>query len=128
MLQKYFYSLFIISILFIGVSSNKALAEYNEAAQPIIAADNTTIVSQETFLKLQQTFNSEQNIDSSVTQNLSDSSLYHYPMWYCVSQPYYSNAWYYWYSTNLDYARYRALNACTSNHGYNCYVNCRITY
>ncbi|NQW45373.1 MAG: hypothetical protein HQ462_08220 [Deltaproteobacteria bacterium] len=128
MLQKYFYPFLIISIFLMGVSSNKALSENNEAAQQIITADNTTIVSQETFLKLQQTFNSAESIDSSVTQNPSDASLHYYPMWYCVSQPYYSNAWYYWYSTNLDYARYRALNACTSNHGYNCYVNCRITY
>lgn len=128
MLQKYFYPFLIISIFFLGVSSYKALAENNEAAQPIITSDNTTIVSQETFLKLQQTFNSEESIDSSVTQNSFDASLHYYPMWYCVSQPYYSTAWYYWYSTDLNYARYRALNACTFNHGYNCYVNCQITY
>jgi hypothetical protein len=49
-----------------------------------------------------------------------------WPVYYCQAESYFTGNWYYWYSEDLNYARYMALNACIRDNGYTCTVGCRI--
>jgi hypothetical protein len=120
---------FFLTLAFIStIQSAHGLVKDEEIAQNPLPPKNTTIISEDEFLKLQRSVDPKKLSNPSEIQSLHNSSLSYYPVWYCVAQAYYSGAWYYWYSTNLDYARYRALNACTFYNGYTCYVNCQIRY
>jgi len=107
---------------------SKGFAKLEEGAEKPIPAKNTNIISETEFAKLQQHFDPKKSINPSEIQSLPSSALNYYPVWYCVAQSYYSGAWYYWYSPNYNYSRYRALNACTAYNGYTCFVNCEIRY
>lgn len=103
-------------------------AKVSESTENLIPAKNTSIISESEFFKLQQHFDPKKSLDSSEIQSLPSSALNYYPIWYCVAQSYFSGAWYYWYSPDYNYARFRALNACTYYNGYTCFVNCEIRY
>ncbi|MFM8314836.1 MAG: hypothetical protein ACKOA8_11170 [Deltaproteobacteria bacterium] len=108
--------------------SSVTIAKNEELAQNPLPAKNTTIITEPEFLKLQKSMDPQKLGDPSESQDLNHSSLYLYPVWYCVAQSYWSGNWYYWYSPDLNYSRYRALNACTFYNGYTCFVNCQIRY
>ena len=128
MLQKRIFLLVIASLVFHFIQSKQLLAQAEESTQSPLIAENTTIISEADFLKLQKNLDPLKKADPSELQPTLNSSLGYYPIWYCVAQSYWTGNWYYWYSPDINYARYRALNACTFYNGNTCFVNCRIQY
>jgi hypothetical protein len=126
MFNKNWFQCLLTALVVLLIQSSQGFAQMDENAQDPLPAQNTTIVSEEEFLKLQKSFDSLKPTSPVTTRNLSGNYMSHYPAWYCVAQSYWSGNWYYWLSPNLNYARYRALNACTFYNGYTCYVNCQL--
>ena len=119
------FLLFVVVIC--SISSFAVRAAEDRSESPILAK-NTSIVPESEITKLQQHFDPRKKLDAGEIQSLPSSALNYYPVWYCVAQSYFSGAWYYWYSPNYNYSRFRALNACTHYNGYTCFVNCEIRY
>jgi hypothetical protein len=92
------------------------------------AMGSQDVVSREELLNLQAEVDPKKESDPAEVQSLPNSSLNYYPVWYCVARSVSSGFWYYWYSPNFSYARYRALNACTYYNGLTCVVECEPRY
>lgn len=128
MFQKVFTSLFFLGLICSSFLSSSVMGQTEELTQSPLLAENTTIVSEAEFSKLQKAFDPLKKANPAEVQPALNEAFSYYPVWYCVAQSYWTGNWYYWYSTDYNYSRYRALNACTFYNGNTCFVNCEIRY